>query len=135
VYLLADGGVELYLAHCGRFNVEGNFGWVDIDAMTKGVRSETPSELSHSQMQTLLGSIGAAKGYDIWIPTYDQPKLDWTLTKVFEYRNVRPLGFQSINMFSKRLTLSGFGRDQASQRRFLRSSIKVRESHTARKVS
>jgi hypothetical protein len=96
VYLLADGGVELYLAHCGRFNVESNFGWLDIDAMTKGVRSDAPLELSHSQMQTLLGAIGATKGYDIWIPTYDQPKLDWSLAREFEYRTVRPLGFQSI---------------------------------------
>lgn len=35
------------------------------------------------QIQTLLGSIGAAKGYSIWIPKNDRGKLDWNLTKHF----------------------------------------------------
>jgi hypothetical protein len=96
VYLQEGGLTQLYLSHAGRFNVEGNFGWSELDALTKGLRGDTPLNLSHGQMQTLLGAIGATKGYDIWIPTYDQIKLDWSLTRRFDCRSVAPLGFQSV---------------------------------------
>jgi type II restriction enzyme len=37
------------------------------------------SQLSHSQVQTLLAAIGFCKGNDIWVPTNDRLKLDASL--------------------------------------------------------
>ena len=93
---LDDGGIELYLAQAGRFNVEGNVGWSEFDNLTEGGGIRAQMDLSHCQVQTLLGAIGATKGYDIWIPTYDRPSLDWSLTDQFECRPVAPYGYQSV---------------------------------------
>jgi len=91
---LQSSGTELYIAQAGRFNVEGNFGWAGIEAQTGLARRESMPELSHSQMQTLLGAIGALKGYDIWVPIIDRPKLDWLITNPFRCRDVTLYGFQ-----------------------------------------
>lgn len=93
---LEERGIELYLSQAGRFNVEGNVGWAELDNLTKGGGIRSPMNLSHCQVQTLLGAIGARKGYDVWIPTYDQMTLDWSLTDQFECRPVPPYGYQSI---------------------------------------
>jgi hypothetical protein len=93
---LDQSGIELYLAQAGRFNVEGNVGWTELDNLTKGDGFRAPMDLSHCQVQTLLGAIGATKGYDIWIPTYDRPKLDWSLTNQFECRPVPSYEYQSV---------------------------------------
>src|SRR5437899_3035544 len=42
-------------------------------------------ELTHSQVQTLLGSIGARKGHNIWLPRNDRNKMDWNLARRFEF--------------------------------------------------
>lgn len=80
---LQDAGIDLYIANAGRFNVEAYFGWEQLDCLiTKSQLTEYPA-LSHQQVQTLLGSIGVTKGYDIWIPKNDRGKLDWNLTQPF----------------------------------------------------
>lgn len=89
-------GAELYLAQAGRFNVEGDVGWSELDNLTRGRDSSGALNLSHCQVQTLLGAIGTVKGYDIWIPTYDRMKLDWSLADKFECRAVPPYGYQSV---------------------------------------
>lgn len=53
-------------------------------------------DFSHPQIQTLLGSIGTAKGYDIWIPQNDRPKLEWALADKFMCRDTLPYGFESV---------------------------------------
>ena len=88
--LLQNDGTELYIARAGRFNVEGHLGWESIDAVVNSVKRDLMPELSHSQVQTLLGAIGAAKGYDVWIPLNDRSKLDWTLAPRFDCREVLP---------------------------------------------
>jgi hypothetical protein len=93
---LQDDGTELYIAKAGRFNVEGHFGWSELEALADSASLETVPDFSHSQMQTLLGAIGAIKGYDIWIPQSDRVKLDWSLTAHFECRDVLPYGFEPI---------------------------------------
>jgi hypothetical protein len=93
---LQDDGTELYIAKAGRFNVEGHFGWGELDALINSASLGAVPDFSHSQMQTLLGAIGTAKGYDIWIPQNDRVKLDWSLTGRFECRNVLPYGFGEI---------------------------------------
>ncbi len=91
-----DEGTELYIARNGRFNVEGYFGWDGINAAINNSKLVPVPEMSHSQVQTLLGGIGSLKGYDIWIPKYDRGKLDWTLTHQFNCRDTFPHGYSSV---------------------------------------
>lgn len=92
VYLQEDGA-DLYIARAGRFNVESHFGWGELDALIDAASLRTAPEFSHPQMQTLLGAIGAAKGYDVWVPQNDRPRLDWSLTTRFECRDLVPYGY------------------------------------------
>jgi hypothetical protein len=125
VYLQEDG-IELYLAQAGRFNVEGNLGWTELDNLARGSDPRAPMDLTHSQVQTLLGAIGALKGYDIWIPTYDQIKLDWSLTDRFECRALPPQGYQSITHIIKEIDVVWLGRGSSE----LRSLFEVEHSTT-----
>jgi len=43
----------------------------------------------------LLGAIGAAKSYDIWIPLNDRERLDWSIMNQFDCRQVLPHGTES----------------------------------------
>jgi hypothetical protein len=92
VYLQEDGA-DLYIARAGRFNVESHFGWGELDALIDAASLRTAPEFSHPQVQTLLGAIGAAKGYDVWVPQSDRPRLDWSLTTRFECRELIPYGY------------------------------------------
>jgi len=87
---IQDDGNEFYIANAGRFNVEGYMGWGPIDALID--KSDIPRipELSHSQVQTLLGSIGKLKGYEIWVPPSDRRRLDWAITDRFDLHSVLP---------------------------------------------
>jgi hypothetical protein len=93
---LRDEGTELYIAQAGRFNVEGHFGWSELEVLIDSARVGVMPEFSHYQMQTLLGGIGAAKNYDVWIPQNDRGKLDWSITTCFRCRDVLPYGFEPI---------------------------------------
>lgn len=85
---LEDDGTELYVAKAGRFNVEGQFGWKEADALVDSAGAEAVPELSHPQMQTLLGAIGNLKGYDVWIPPSDRARMDWSVANRFECRDL-----------------------------------------------
>ena len=89
-----DDATILYVARAGRFNVEGYFGWVPLDEAMKG-RHVYP-HLSHAQVQTLLGAIGAAKGYDVWVPLNDRTLLDWTITSPYRVIGELPPGFEAV---------------------------------------
>lgn len=93
---LQGEGTELYIAKAGRFNVEGHVGWGDLEAITESAQIGFVPELSHSQVQTLLGAIGAAKDYDVWIPPGDRGNLDWSMADSFEWRESFPYGFESV---------------------------------------
>jgi len=90
---LNDDGTELYVARVGRFNAEGYFGWDALQAAYEPVSGGVLPEITHSQAQTLLGAIGAAKGHDIWIPPNDRIRLDWSVTDHFECRAELPHGY------------------------------------------
>ena len=91
-----ESGDELYIAQAGRFSVEGNLGWEELkDLIDSSAISRLP-DLSHSQMQTLLGAIGDSKKFDIWIPLNDRSRLDWSMVRNFECRALLPPGFDSI---------------------------------------
>src|SRR5690348_6564213 len=55
------GGTELYIANAGRFNVDGYTGWSFLESRIGSLDIILP-DLSHAQVQTLLGGIGDAKG-------------------------------------------------------------------------
>jgi hypothetical protein len=95
VYLEKEG-IELYIAKAGRFFVEGLIGWTTLDTLIEKSETAGMPDLSHWQVQTLLGSIGAVKGFDIWIPSSDRWRLDWSLANRFDSRQAIPLGFDAI---------------------------------------
>ena len=91
-----DTGTELYLSKMGRFNVEGNLGLRALDELIDNAKLRNVPDLSHSQIQTLLGSVGATKGFDIWIPQNDRRGLDWNMAREFKCRNELPGTFESV---------------------------------------
>jgi len=93
--LLQEDATELYIARAGRFNVEGYFGWLQVEKLIESIDHQIP-ELSHTQVQTLLGSIGTKKEFDIWIPPIDRYKLDWKITLPFLMRDFLPYGFEQV---------------------------------------
>ncbi len=74
---------ELYVANAGRFNVESHIGWGAIQAAAAYAGVTIP-DLSHSQVQTLLGAIGSTQGFGIWVPPRDRHNLDWSLVGKFD---------------------------------------------------
>ena len=94
--LLQESGDELYIAQAGRFNVEGNLGWEELEELIDSSATSRLPELSHNQIQTLIGAIGDSKKYDLWIPPNDRASLDWSIAAHFECRNLLPSGFESI---------------------------------------
>ncbi|MEK6814304.1 MAG: hypothetical protein AABY65_06195 [Nitrospirota bacterium] len=92
-----EGGTELYIANAGRFNVESYFSWGHLGSLLEISGSACP-ELSHVQVQTLLGGVGAAKGFDIWIPPSDRAKLDWEVSPTFPVSKSLPPILMQIKM-------------------------------------
>ncbi len=89
-----DDAAILYIARTGRFNVEGYFGWLHLEEAMKGFHPHPA--LSHPQIQTLLGAIGTAKDYDVWVPVNDRAGLDWSLTSPFRLVDELPPGFEAV---------------------------------------
>lgn len=79
--VLRDDATELYIARVGRFNVEGHLGWENLEALMGSSAMAIPPDLTHSQIQTLLVSIGIEKGYDVWVPPSDRAKLEWSMAE------------------------------------------------------
>jgi hypothetical protein len=94
---LQEEATELYIARIGRFNVEGYLGWERIEAITKTNDNLPIPDYSHSQIQTLIGAIGTAKDFDVWIPPNDRTKLDWSITREFTQREILPSGFEKVS--------------------------------------
>jgi hypothetical protein len=78
-------GTELYIANAGRFNVESYFGWNETNSISPISAERWNKELTHAQVQTFLGSIGAKKGHDIWLPRNDRRRMDWNLAAQFKF--------------------------------------------------
>jgi hypothetical protein len=90
-------GTELYIPKAGRFNVEGYFGWTQIEKIINTKDKPPIPGFSHSQIQTLLGAIGTAKDFDVWIPPIDRSKLDWSISHQFNQRDNLPHGFEKVS--------------------------------------
>ncbi len=82
--LLNPSKTEFYLANVGKFNVDGNFGLSQLYDI--GKQKLTVPDLSHTQVQSLIGAIGIKKGYDLWYPENDKLKID---NKIVDYSKVR----------------------------------------------
>ena len=95
VYIEPEG-TQLYIARAGRFNVDSCLGWDSLQTLADSSNSQAIPTLSHSQVQTLLGAVGRAKGYDIWIPSNDRGRLDWSVARPFDCREIFPSGLESI---------------------------------------
>ena len=95
VYLRDGQPAELYIARAGRHNVEAYFGWEALLGALADARDEAPA-LDHSQVQTLLGAIGDARGLDVWVPPSDRQKMDWSLAPPFPFRTTMPPGLDSV---------------------------------------
>lgn len=100
IYINNDS-TELYISQAGRFNVESQLGWHELDRLIDRTKLDQTPELSHSQVQTMIGAIGAAKNYDIWIPPYDRAKLDWSIATKFACRDSVPHGFDRVENILK----------------------------------
>lgn len=95
--LISQGDArELYIARQGRFNVEGYVGYDPLARSLDARRLRESFDLTHAQVQTLLGAIGNKKGYDVWLPPNDARGLDWSLTRPFALRKDIPAGFESV---------------------------------------
>jgi len=94
---ILENGMELYISNVGRFNIEGYMGWNFFSERVDLSKIDDTPELNHSEIQTILGSIGMMKGYDIWIPSLDRKKLDWNFAKRFECIKELPQRYEKIN--------------------------------------
>lgn len=97
-----DQGTELYVANAGRFNVESYFGWNAAKAILESTATVVP-ELSHSQVQTLIGSLGASKGYDVWIPCNDRLRMDWSLVHPFDCADTLPPSMMQVRQIAEEI--------------------------------
>ncbi len=79
---LREAGTELYIARAGRFNVDFYFGWQALQKALVSDSTRAPG-LTHAQVQSLLGAIGTAKSFDVWIPLRDRLSLDWSVCERF----------------------------------------------------
>jgi len=91
-----ENGMELYISNAGRFNIEGYLGWNYLVEKINISGLDITPELNHSQIQTILGSIGKMKGYDIWIPLIDRNKLDWNFANKFNCIRELPNRYKDI---------------------------------------
>ncbi len=87
---------EIYVAGAGRFHIPVDAGWEPVDSIVQSQSLVKRQNLTHSQVQTLLGSIGIAKGFDVWIPSNNRLCLDWALVPKFDIRPTLSAGIDSI---------------------------------------
>jgi hypothetical protein len=87
---------ELYLPKAGRFNIDAFFGWEVVDRLVDKSRVASIPDLSHVQIQSLLGAIGSRKQFDVWIPRVDRTKLDRSVAEPFQCCSELPLGFEPV---------------------------------------
>lgn len=102
---IQEDGMELYIANAGRFNIEGYMGWDYFSAKIDLSKIDTTPELNHSQIQTILGSIGITKGYNIWIPLIDRNKLDWNFVSKFDCIKELPDRYERINQIIREIDI------------------------------
>ena len=70
-------GAEIYFSGIGKFSAEP---YLDINNILNVSKNKKPiPDLTHSQIQSLIGSIGISKGYNVWYPESDRSKIDFNI--------------------------------------------------------
>jgi len=88
-------GNDIYFAGIGKFNSES---YTDInDILNISDRKIQTPNLSHSQVQSLISSIGMKKGYNVWIPESDKIKIDNSIVDTSKIINKLPLFNKEID--------------------------------------
>ena len=103
VQIYLEGETELYIANAGRFNIEGFYGWHNLENLIDKSNISAMPELSHSQIQTIIGSIGHMKGYDVWVPLSDRSKLDWDLSIPYKCKESLPSRYGKVDSIVKEI--------------------------------
>lgn len=83
----SETGTELYIATVGRFNVESYFGWNETNSVQSAQSERWNQQLTHSNIQTLLGTIGTVKGHGVWLPRGDRSRIDSVAARSFDFAN------------------------------------------------
>lgn len=109
-------GTELYIARAGRFNVESYLGWHELEKLLEADLAGPVPDLTHSQVQTLLGAIGSVKKYDIWVPQPDRERLDWSLADRFRCRDRLPVGLEKVKSILQEVDLVWIDRGSSEPR-------------------
>ncbi len=91
-----EEATELFINRAGRFNVDAFVGWEPLEQIAASSSQQIIPDLSHNQIQTLLGSIGNRKGFNVWIPRDDRIQLDWSVAERFSCFDQLPPSFESI---------------------------------------
>lgn len=102
--------IHLYLARLGRFNLEGLGGWWQLDQLLAQHPASVFPALSHCQVQSIVSAIGAAKGYDIWIPQSDRGKFDSIYGGALTFRDELPIPLSSMADFLQEIDVLWLGR-------------------------
>ena len=108
---LDKNGTEFYIPKIGRFGVDYYYGWNTLDYYYNFSNSLFLPELNHSQIQTLIGSIGFIKNFDVWIPKNDRNNLDWSLAPHFQIKNTISSDLLSIKNIIEEIDVIWFGKD------------------------
>ena len=86
--LFKKTGAELYINNVGKFSVESYLGTERLSSIE--VNKIIIPELTHPQIQSLIGSIGIKKGFDIWFPKNDKIKIDSSIVNIKRIRENLP---------------------------------------------
>lgn len=110
VQIYPEADAELYISNAGRFNVEGFYGWDNLDNILDQSKISALPDFSHSQIQTIIGSIGTIKGHDIWMPPLDRNKLDWSLAEEYALKSNFPTQYGHIYEIIKEIDVAWINR-------------------------
>jgi len=85
VYVSKEG-TDLHIVRAGRFGVDSHYGLKELRAVFLEGHDALlpPIDLTHYQVQTIVGAIGKLTGHAVYIPLSDRPLLDWNIADRFE---------------------------------------------------
>lgn len=99
ILFFRNTGTELYISKIGKFNVDIYYG---IDSlMNLNKPNIIIPKLNHTQMQSIIASIGIRNGFDIWIPLIDRDKLDYTIIDKNRLRDNLPKVSRNVDRIIK----------------------------------
>ncbi|MCL4538074.1 MAG: hypothetical protein M1378_00475 [Bacteroidetes bacterium] len=108
------GATELYVSSAGRHTVDAYCGWAVIERSIKSEQLGPIPDLSHSQVQSLIGAIGTYKGYDIWVPQNNRLNLDKVISSASRFRNQLPGELDKVKFVLEEIDVLWFQRGSSS---------------------